>query len=129
MTDSTRSESRSDDGLKPCPFCGEQPALRQLERDGWEINHRCGALTVSVVYWMKERVISSWNRRFDVSELGTVSTYDVLVDARDCIENLTALVEKPAPTYVEPCLQRIEVAMETLGEKSLLPSSGERSGE
>lgn len=76
--------------LRPCPFCGEKPVLRQLEKDGWEILHRCGLVTVSVVNWSEKRVATSWNRRLipeeaKLSELVPTNWLDPLLTGPDAV--------------------------------------------
>lgn len=57
-------KNQSQQPLAPCPFCGETPTmLRTTECHEWELVHKCGSLTVKVSHWLRERVITSWNRR------------------------------------------------------------------
>lgn len=50
----------SEDGLKPCPFCGEFPDLLSSPK-GWWI--RCPNCLAAIPFSTKPKVIKKWNQR------------------------------------------------------------------
>ena len=59
--------------LKPCPFCGETPTVREgTERDGWIGHTAIVCMTQSnpfcISKWVelkKKKAIKAWNRRVE----------------------------------------------------------------
>ena len=54
----------NDDGLLPCPFCGEYPVFAQSEYKNWELH--CDAekhIAFSGVFPIRQQAIDAWNRR------------------------------------------------------------------
>lgn len=51
----------SDIELKPCPFCGLHPELKQDPTGSWYLECVCGVL--KGYYMKKQNAIEAWNRR------------------------------------------------------------------
>jgi hypothetical protein len=49
--------------LKPCPFCGAQPRVMEIEDEGYRLWCHCGIETFPVLD--KDSLASIWNHRFD----------------------------------------------------------------
>ena len=54
----------NENGVLPCPFCGEYPVFAQSEYKNWELH--CDAekhIAFSGVFPIKQEAIDAWNRR------------------------------------------------------------------
>lgn len=57
--------------LKPCPFCGELPAIhKHFKEELWQLIHRCPVMGPMILEWTEpeQRLINQWNIRKEASK-------------------------------------------------------------